>query len=43
MCSVEGNKGGKWDTFNSIINKIFFLKKEKPVELFLPEQVRLNP
>ena len=27
-CRVEGNKGGKWDNCNSIINKIFF-KKDK--------------
>ena len=26
VCRVEGNKGGKWDNCNSIINKIYFLK-----------------
>ena len=30
MCRVEGNKGEKkeWDNCNSIINKIYFLKKK---------------
>ena len=26
---MEGNKGGEWDNCNSIINKIYFLKKKK--------------
>ena len=28
MCRVEGSEGGKWDNCNSIINKIYFFKKE---------------
>ena len=26
---AEGNKGGKWDNCNSIINKIYLKKKER--------------
>ena len=24
VCRAEGNKGGKWDNCNSIINKMYF-------------------
>ena len=31
VCRVEGNKGGKWDNCNSMINKIY-LKRERERE-----------
>ena len=30
---VEGNKVGEWDNCNSIINKIYFLKKKDKNDL----------
>ena len=32
---VEGDKGGKWDNCNSIINKIYFLKNRLKMVTFL--------
>ena len=33
-CRAEGNKGwGKWDNCNSIMNKIYFLKKKEYKDL----------
>ena len=29
MYRAERSEGGKWDNCNSIINKIYFLKKDK--------------
>ena len=34
MCRTEGNKGGKWDNCNSIINKYILKKIEGQIKCF---------